>query len=147
VVDQYSGYTIIDDIKINGKLTNGEGFWQIWAGLCWPIWHGRKTRRIENLQPLDGMTSRAALSSSPMGRSWCTNERDGEISGCGGDRGSATRRKSTGQMGVAANMTEFSCRVPLQAGAADGAGTTLAGCVVGVERTLLSAAFDLDSKK
>jgi putative endopeptidase len=24
VVDQYSGYTIIDDIKINGKLTNGE---------------------------------------------------------------------------------------------------------------------------
>jgi endothelin-converting enzyme/putative endopeptidase len=24
IVDQYSGYTIVDDIKINGKLTNGE---------------------------------------------------------------------------------------------------------------------------
>ena len=47
VVDQYSGYTIIDDIKINGKLTNGEDLADL-GGTLWPIWRGRKIQRIKS---------------------------------------------------------------------------------------------------
>jgi len=39
IVDQYSGYTIVDDIRINGKLTNGEDIADL-GGLilAWMAW-------------------------------------------------------------------------------------------------------------
>lgn len=55
VSDQYSGYTIVDNVKINGKLTLGEdladlgGTWL--AYLAW-----KADTRNENLQPIDGFT-------------------------------------------------------------------------------------------
>jgi putative endopeptidase len=55
VSDQYSGYTIVDNIKINGKLTLGEdladlgGTWL--AYLAW-----KADTKDQNLQPIDGFT-------------------------------------------------------------------------------------------
>jgi len=53
VVDQYSGYPIIDDIKINGKLTNGE-IWRILAEHSSHIWRGRKTQKTKSWNPWMG---------------------------------------------------------------------------------------------
>jgi endothelin-converting enzyme/putative endopeptidase len=55
VSDEYSGFTIIDNIKINGKLTLGEdladlgGTWL--AYLAW-----KESTKGQNLQPADGLT-------------------------------------------------------------------------------------------
>jgi hypothetical protein len=55
VSDQYSQYTVIDDIKINGKLTLGEdladlgGTWL--AYLAW-----KSATKDQDLQPIDGFT-------------------------------------------------------------------------------------------
>jgi len=55
VSDQYSGYTAIDDVKINGKLTLGEdladlgGTWL--AYLAW-----KSATKDQDLQPIDGFT-------------------------------------------------------------------------------------------
>jgi endothelin-converting enzyme/putative endopeptidase len=55
VSDEYSGFTIVDNIKINGKLTLGEdladlgGTWL--AFLAW-----KKATEGQNLQPVDGLT-------------------------------------------------------------------------------------------
>jgi endothelin-converting enzyme/putative endopeptidase len=55
VSDQYSQYTVIDDIKINGKLTLGEdladlgGTWL--AYLAW-----KSATKDQDLQPMDGFT-------------------------------------------------------------------------------------------
>ena len=55
IVDQYSKYTIVDDIKINGKLTNGEDIADlgglILAWMAWKIETAGKT-----LEPRDGLT-------------------------------------------------------------------------------------------
>jgi endothelin-converting enzyme/putative endopeptidase len=55
VSDQYSQYTVIDDIKINGKLTLGEDVadlgGEIIAYLAW-----KNATKDKNLQPLDGFT-------------------------------------------------------------------------------------------
>jgi putative endopeptidase len=55
VSDEYSGFTIVDNIKINGKLTLGEdladlgGTWL--AFLAW-----KEATKGQNLQPVDGLT-------------------------------------------------------------------------------------------
>ena len=53
IVDQYSQYTIVDDIKINGKLTNGEDIADlgglILAGMAWKAETAGKA-----LEPRDG---------------------------------------------------------------------------------------------
>jgi len=74
VIDQYSGYTIIDDIKINGQLTNGEDLADLGgtllAYLAWKAdTQGEKLERLENLTP----EQRFFVA---YGQSWCTNERD-----------------------------------------------------------------------
>jgi putative endopeptidase len=55
VVDQYSEYTAIDDIKVNGKLTLGENLADVggtWlAYLAW-----KSVTKDQNLQPIDGFT-------------------------------------------------------------------------------------------
>jgi putative endopeptidase len=55
IVDQYSQYTIVDDIKINGKLTNGEDIADL-GGLVlgWMAWKAETAGK--DLAPRDGFT-------------------------------------------------------------------------------------------
>jgi putative endopeptidase len=74
VVDQYSGYTIIDDIKINGKLTNGEDLADLGGTLlAYLAW--KEDTQNEKLDPLDGLTPDQRFFVA-YGQSWCTNERE-----------------------------------------------------------------------
>jgi putative endopeptidase len=74
VVDQYSGYTIIDDIKINGKLTNGEDLADLGGTLlAYLAW--KEDTKHQKLEPLDGLTPEQRFFVA-YGQSWCTNERD-----------------------------------------------------------------------
>ena len=74
VVDQYSGYTIIDDIKINGKLTNGEDLADLGGTLlAYLAW--KQDTAGQTLEPLDGLTPEQRFFVA-YGQSWCTNERD-----------------------------------------------------------------------
>jgi endothelin-converting enzyme/putative endopeptidase len=74
VVDQYSGYTIIDDIKINGKLTNGEDLADLGGTLLsYLAW--KEDTKGQKLDPADGFTPEQRFFLA-YGLSWCTNERD-----------------------------------------------------------------------
>jgi putative endopeptidase len=74
VVDQYSGYTIIDDIKINGKLTNGEDLADLGGTLlAYLAW--KEDTKNQKLESLDGLTPEQRFFVA-YGQSWCSNERD-----------------------------------------------------------------------
>jgi putative endopeptidase len=74
VVDQYSAYTIIDDIKINGKLTNGEDLADLGGTLlAYLAW--KEDTKNQKLEPLDGLSPEQRFFVA-YGQSWCTNERD-----------------------------------------------------------------------
>ena len=74
VIDQYSGYTIIDDVKINGKLTNGEDLADLGGTLlAYLAWKG--DTKNQTLEPLDGLTPEQRFFVA-YGQSWCTNERE-----------------------------------------------------------------------
>jgi endothelin-converting enzyme/putative endopeptidase len=74
VVDQYSGYTIVDDIKINGKLTNGEDLADLGGTLlAYLAW--KEDTKEQKLDPLDGLTPEQRFFVA-YGQSWCTNERE-----------------------------------------------------------------------
>src|SRR6266446_6537098 len=103
VVDQYSGYTIIDDIKINGKLTNGEDLADLGGTLlAYLAW--KEDTKDRNLQPLDGMTPEQRFFVA-YGQSWCTNEREeNKRLRARVDPHSPEKYRANG---VAANMAEF----------------------------------------
>ena len=74
VVDQYSSYTIIDDIKVNGKLTNGEDLADLGGTLlAYLAW--KQDTAAQKLEPIDGLTPEQRFFVA-YGQSWCTNERD-----------------------------------------------------------------------
>jgi putative endopeptidase len=74
VVDQYSSYTIIDDIRINGKLTNGEDIADLGGTLlAYLAW--KADTKDQQLEPIDGLTPVQRFFIG-YGQSWCTNERD-----------------------------------------------------------------------
>jgi endothelin-converting enzyme/putative endopeptidase len=55
VTDQYSGYTVIDNIKINGKLTAGEDIADLGGTtLAYIAW--KAATKGKDLQPIDGFT-------------------------------------------------------------------------------------------
>lgn len=55
ISNQYSQYTVIDEIKINGKLTLGEDVADLGGTiLAWMAW--KNATRDKNLQPVDGFT-------------------------------------------------------------------------------------------
>jgi endothelin-converting enzyme/putative endopeptidase len=103
VVDQYSGYTIIDDIKINGKLTNGEDLADLGGTLlAYLAW--KEDTKDQKLQPLDGLTPEQRFFVA-YGQSWCTNERDeNKRLRATVDPHSPEKYRTNG---VVANMTEF----------------------------------------
>jgi endothelin-converting enzyme/putative endopeptidase len=55
VVDQYAGYTIVDDIKINSRLTLGEDLADL-GGLVLALAAWQTHTATMRLQPLDGLT-------------------------------------------------------------------------------------------
>ena len=55
VSDEYSGFTVIDDIKINGKLTLGEDAADLGGTLlAYIAW--KEATKSQTLQPIDGLT-------------------------------------------------------------------------------------------
>ena len=74
ISDQYSTYTIIDDIKINGKLTLGEDVADL-GGLILAYMAWKEDTKGQNLQPLDGLTPDQRFFVG-YGQSWCGETRD-----------------------------------------------------------------------
>jgi putative endopeptidase len=74
VSDQYSTYTIIDDIKINGKLTLGEDVADV-GGLILAYMAWKDDTKGQKLQPIDELTPEQRFFVG-YGQSWCSNERD-----------------------------------------------------------------------
>jgi putative endopeptidase len=71
---QYSGYTIIDDIKINGKLTLGEDVADL-GGLLLAYMAWKEDTKGEKLEPIDGLTPEQRFFVG-YGQSWCGETRD-----------------------------------------------------------------------
>jgi putative endopeptidase len=74
ISDQYSTYTIIDDIKINGKLTLGEDTADL-GGLILAYMAWQADTKGEKLQALDGLTPEQRFFVG-YGQSWCGETRD-----------------------------------------------------------------------
>ena len=74
ISNQYSSYTIIDDIKINGKLTLGEDVADLGGlMLAWMAW--KADTRDQKLEPLDDLTPEQRFFVG-YGQSWCGQTRD-----------------------------------------------------------------------
>jgi putative endopeptidase len=74
ISDQYSTYTIIDDIKINGKLTLGEDTADL-GGLILAYMAWKEDTKGQDLQPLDSLTPDQRFFVG-YGQSWCGETRD-----------------------------------------------------------------------
>ena len=74
ISDQYSTYTIIDDIKINGKLTLGEDVADL-GGLILAYNAWKDDTKGQTLEPLDGLTPDQRFFVG-YGQSWCGQSRD-----------------------------------------------------------------------
>ncbi|MGA9304312.1 MAG: M13 family metallopeptidase [Candidatus Sulfotelmatobacter sp.] len=74
ISDQYSTYTIVDDIKINGKLTLGEDTADL-GGLILAYMAWKEDTKGQNLQPLDDLTPDQRFFVG-YGQSWCGETRD-----------------------------------------------------------------------
>jgi putative endopeptidase len=74
VSDQYSTYTIVDDIKINGKLTLGEDVADL-GGLLLAYVAWKDDTKGEKLEPIEGLTPDQRFFVG-YGQSWCGHTRD-----------------------------------------------------------------------
>ena len=74
ISDQYSGYTIVDDIKINGKLTLGEDTADL-GGLILAYSAWKEATKDRKLELIEGFTPEQRFFIS-YGQSWCGNQRD-----------------------------------------------------------------------
>jgi putative endopeptidase len=74
ISDQYSQYVILDEIKINGKLTLGEDVADlggvILAHMAW-----QEDTKTQTLEPLEGFTPEQRFFIA-YGQSWCSDTRD-----------------------------------------------------------------------
>lgn len=73
ISDQYSTYAIIDDIKINGKLTLGEDVADV-GGLILAYMAWKDDTKGQKLVPIEELTPEQRFFVG-YGQSWCTNER------------------------------------------------------------------------
>jgi len=71
---QYSSYTIVDDIKINGQLTLGEDIADL-GGLILAYMAWQDESQGKSLPPVEGFTPEQRFFIG-YGQSWCANERD-----------------------------------------------------------------------
>jgi putative endopeptidase len=74
ISDQYSQYVIVDDVKINGKLTLGEDVADL-GGLILAYVAWKADTQGQNLEPIDGFTPEQRFFIG-YAQSWCSNERD-----------------------------------------------------------------------
>jgi len=76
ISDRYSQYVIIDDIKINGKLTLGEDVADL-GGLLLAYMAWKTDTKGQQLRPMDKLTPEQRFFVG-YGQSWCANQRDEE---------------------------------------------------------------------
>ena len=125
ISDQYSQYVIVDDIKINGKLTLGEDVADlggvILAQMAW-----QQDTKGETLEPLEGFTPEQRFFIA-YGQSWCSSTRD-ETKRLRAtiDPHSPDKYRANG---VVSNLPEFQEAFHCKAGSAHGAGESLQGVV------------------
>jgi endothelin-converting enzyme/putative endopeptidase len=74
ISDQYSQYVILDDVKINGKLTLGEDVADL-GGLILAYMAWQDESKDKQLQPLEGFTPEQRFFIG-YAQSWCSNTRD-----------------------------------------------------------------------
>jgi putative endopeptidase len=74
ISDQYSQYVIVDDIKINGKLTLGEDVADL-AGVILAQMAWQQDTKGQTLEPLEGFTPEQRFFIA-YGQSWCSSTRD-----------------------------------------------------------------------
>lgn len=74
ISNQYSNYIIVDDIKINGKLTLGEDVADL-GGLMLAYMAWKDETKNEKLEPLEGFTPKQRFFIA-YGQSWCGSTRD-----------------------------------------------------------------------
>lgn len=74
ISNQYSSYTIIDDIKINGKLTLGEDVADL-GGLLLAYMAWKQDTKDQKLEPIEGLTPEQRFFVG-YGQSWCGHVRD-----------------------------------------------------------------------
>ena len=74
ISNQYSNYTIIDDIKINGKLTLGEDVADL-GGLLLAYMAWKQDTKSQKLEPIEGLTPEQRFFVG-YGQSWCGQVRD-----------------------------------------------------------------------
>jgi len=74
ISDQYSQYTVIDDIKINGKLTLGEDVADLGGTLlAYLAW--KEATKDQKLEPIDGFTPDQRFFIA-YGQQWCSSNKD-----------------------------------------------------------------------
>ena len=115
--DQYAQYIVVDDIKINGKLTLGEDVADL-GGLCSPTAHGGATTANQTLAPRRRVHARPALlhRASRSGPARTSAPRTCALRASTNPHSPAKYRIN----GLVVNMPEFATGLLLQAGAADG---------------------------
>ena len=74
ISDQYSSYTIIDDVKINGKLTLGEDVADL-GGLLLAYMAWKDDTKNQKLEPIEDLTPDQRFFVG-YGQSWCGQSRD-----------------------------------------------------------------------
>jgi putative endopeptidase len=74
ISDQYSQYTIVDDIKVKGKLTLGEDVADL-GGLILAYIAWQDATQGQKLETIGGLTPEQRFFVG-YGQSWCSNERD-----------------------------------------------------------------------
>jgi endothelin-converting enzyme/putative endopeptidase len=72
ISDQYSQYTVVDDIKINGKLTLGEDVADL-GGLILSYMAWQEAEKGKKLEPIDGFTPEQRFFIG-YGQGWCSHE-------------------------------------------------------------------------
>jgi len=74
ISDQYSQYTVVDDIKINGKLTLGEDVADL-GGVILAYMAWQEDTKGQTLKPIEGFTPEQRFFIA-YGQSWCASTRD-----------------------------------------------------------------------
>jgi putative endopeptidase len=114
VRDQYSSYVVVDDIKINGKLTSGEDIADLGGTiLAWAAW--KEATKTMKLEPIQGLTPDQRFFVG-LAQWACENERPENLRVM-----AATNPHSPGKYrinGVVVNLPEFAEAFQCKDGAA-----------------------------
>jgi endothelin-converting enzyme/putative endopeptidase len=112
--EQYSEYVVVDDIRINGRLTSGEDIADLGGTiLAWAAW--KDATREKTLEPRDGLTPEQRFFVG-LAQWACENQRPENLRVM-----AATNPHSPGRYrinGVVANMPEFAAAFQCKDGAA-----------------------------